>query len=334
MKKIFMYLTVFSSLFMASCSSDDDENVSDKKQAIVSFLKNGNADYWKQIESAIKEECQSMNCEPLIYSVKDDSDLDAQLEEVSRLAELKKTYDIKGVIIAPIYSDANHKVEEALANLVGDQIPVIIIDSPVDEKNSPLKEAIKAYVGTDNRAAGQSLAETVDAKGSSILTARVKESIPALARYEGFCDGIGEELPVWETPRDEDTPESMTEQLAQYPDAQNIVFFNGLLCASVLEACKGKNVYSFDAYKPLFEDLLNEDGCMKGIIAQNTFQMGKQAVQALTDPAAKGNIFIPTIYISRKTIFTDLKSILPFLEYFGIDISSEIPDDGIGKSDC
>lgn len=317
MKKILMSLTMITCLFIASCSSDDDNSSSGKKQAVVTFLKNSSIDYWKQIESAINAECKTKNYQSFVYYVKDDSDIDGQFKAVSGISELQKNYDIKGIILAPIYTDGNHKVEQALANYVGDKIPVIILDSPVDENNNPLKNSIKAYVGTDNYTAGQRMAEAITADSSTIFAARIKNSTPTTARYEGFCKVIGQEVPIWETENDLESPESLTKKLSQYPNAQNLVFFNGNLCISVLEACNGKNVYSFDAYKPLFEDMINNNGCVKGIITQNTFQMGQLAVSAITDPNAKGNIYVTTIYISRETIYSN--AVRPFMEYFGMN---------------
>ena len=302
-------------LFMASCS-DDDNDSSDKKEAVVVYFKNGTMDYWKQMETAIKEECKAKNYEVLVSYVTDDSDIDGQLAEVSKFSEYQKKYDVKGVIIAPIYIDGNHKVEEQLAKFVGSNIPVIVVDSPVDEKNNPLKNAIKAYIGTDNMNAGKNLAETVNAKASTILAARLKNSIPTIARYEGFCEGVGSEVAIWETNYDKATPTEMAELIKQNPDVQNLVFFNGGLCSSVLEACKDMNVYTFDAYKPLFENMLSDNGYVKGIVAQNTFEMGRLAVLAITDSAVKGEILVPTIFISPKTIMTE--EARPFMEYFGM----------------
>ncbi|MDO5447472.1 MAG: substrate-binding domain-containing protein [Prevotellaceae bacterium] len=318
-KKILFCLAMIACLFIASCGNDEENAPAEKKKAIVTYLKNSTIDYWKQIESAINSECEAMNFKSIVYYVDDDSDIDGQYKAVSGIAKLQETYDIKGVIIAPIYTEGNHKVEESLADFIsGTKIPVVIIDSPVDEKNNPLKNYIKAYVGTDNKTAGKSLAEAINVEASTVFAARIKNSTPTTARYEGFCEGIGTSIPIWETLNDNETPAAMTEKLADYANAQNLVFFNGGLCVSVLDACKGKNVYSFDAYKPLVQDMISENGCVKGIITQNTFLMGQKAAFAVIDNATSGNIFVPTIYVTRETVRSN--EFRPFINYFGMSI--------------
>lgn len=62
----------------------------------------------------------------------------------------------------------------------------------------------------------------------------------------------------------------------------------------------------------------NGTGSVRGIVAQNTFEMGRLAVKAISDPNMKGDVFVPVIYISSKTIAS--KEARPFLDYFGIEI--------------
>lgn len=313
-----LFVTIFLCLFLVNSCSRNDDPSSDKPQAIVSFVKNVEGDYWKQIKMAIDAECAAGNCQSIVRDAKDDADIEGQLNDVSTFAELRKTYDIKGVIFAPIYTAVDHRPEQKLAELIGNEIPVIIIDSPVDESCNPLKNVIKAYVGTDNYEAGRLLAEAVNADASTVFAARIKNSIPSSARYDGFCKGIGSKVPIWETLNDLETPENFAQQLAGHPDAENLVFFNGHLCSSVLGACEGRNVYSFDAYKPFLESIKNGTGSVRGIVAQNTFEMGRLAVKAIADPNMKGDVFVPVIYISSKTIAS--KEARPFLDYFGIEI--------------
>lgn len=52
-----LFVTIFLCLFLVNSCSRNDDPSSDKPQAIVSFVKNVEGDYWKQIKMAIDAEC-------------------------------------------------------------------------------------------------------------------------------------------------------------------------------------------------------------------------------------------------------------------------------------
>ncbi len=298
-------------LTFASCGEEEKE----KQDVIVSILKNGSIDYWKQVTKGIEEECASKGLGTVFFYTNTDADLLNQRVLTSGIEKLESDYNIKGVIIAPIFTDNDHSVEQALADYVGSDIPVVVIDSPIDEDDSPLKNIYKAYVGTDNEAAGEELAKKITNKGD-ILVARIEASIPTKARIEGFEKGTDNEIEYWDA-NDSERPSAMEEQLKKYPAINDVVFLNGNLCKSVFNSStlQKKNVYTFDAYEE-FIISLQDGGCIKGIMAQNTFEMGRKAVSSLFDYIKNKNIYIPTIYITKDNLkSSDVK---PFMDYFGL----------------
>lgn len=298
-------------LTFASCGEEEKE----KEDVIVSILKNGSIDYWKQVTKGIEEECASKGLGAKFFYTNTDADLLNQRVLTSGIEKLESDYNIKGVIIAPIFTDNDHSVEQALADYVGSDIPVVVIDSPIDEDDSPLKNIYKAYVGTDNEAAGEELAKKITNK-SDILVARIEASIPTEARIEGFEKGTDNEIEYWDA-NDSERPSAMEEQLEKYPAINDVVFLNGNLCKSVFSSStlQKKNVYTFDAYEE-FIISLQHGGCIKGIMAQNTFEMGRKAVSSLFDYIKNKNIYIPTIYITKDNLkSSDVK---PFMDYFGL----------------
>ena len=304
-------------LSFAGCSKDDKSD-DQKPDAVVAVFKNGSIDYWHQIATTVTSECMRYGAIPIISYVNDDSDVDGQYAIVSGLSELKSYYNIKGVIIAPVYIGDDHRVEQELAKFAGKDIPVVIVDSPIDNSTSPLKDIYRAYVGTDNTEAGRQLAKACGISDvSSILAARVAASTPTGERYKGFCEELHCTVPIWETV-DLDTPENLKAQLAKYPKATNLVFFNGNLCNSVKAAFKGVNVYTFDVYEQFLLDLKNnpQHSSVKGIMAQNTFEMGRKAVEAVFTQPSDKNVYIPTIYITSDNLFSD--EVKPFLDYYNI----------------
>ncbi len=317
-KSIISIVAAMAAVLLTLVGCDKEVSpVNPSQDVVVAIFKNGSIDYWRQIATTVKSECEASGVKPIISYVNDDSDADGQLAVVAGLKELKSYYNIKGVIIAPVFTKDDHRVEKALADFAGNDIPVIIIDSPIDSDASPLKNTYKAYVGTDNAAAGTQLARACGIKdASSILAARVAASIPTKARYNGFCNEIGVTVPIWET-IDLDTPENLKAELAKHPEATNLVFFNGNLCNSVKAAFDGVDVYTFDVYEQFLLDLKNPaTSPIKGIMAQNTFEMGRQAVNAVFSTTAEKNIYTPTIYITSDNLYSS--EVKPFLDYYNI----------------
>lgn len=308
---------VVTVIAFVACGDDETNAPQTKKDAVVAIFKNGNIDYWKQIATTVTTECKRLGVEPIISFIDDDSDAGGQLAAVSLIKNLSEGYNIKGIIAAPVFTATDHRVESKLAEVAGRSIPIIIIDSPVDEASSPLNGIYKAYVGTDNKAAGRLLAQKCGIKDpSAIFTARVAISTPTVDRYSGFCEVMGQELPLWETV-DLDTPENFTAELAKHPNAKDIVFFNGNLCNSVKSAFKDVNVYTFDVYEQFLTDLKNPESSIKGVMAQNTFEMGRQAVNAIFGSVSEKNIYIPTIYITSENL--DADEVKPFFDYYKYD---------------
>lgn len=320
MKKSILSIAIallISFLSFTACDINNEPSDDSKQDAVIAILKNSSIDYWQQIATSITSECGRHGVKPIISFINNDSDIDGQLAIVGGLSKLQNYYNIKGVIIAPVYTEDDHHVEGTLAKFAGHDIPVIIIDSPIDNSSSPLNDVYKAYVGTDNRAAGRQLASIIGSeKASSILAARVKASTPTTERYAGFCEIMKKDIPIWET-ADIESPENLKAQLKTFPQTENLVFFNGNLCNSVKAAFGNLNVYTYDVYEQFLLDLQNPStSSIKGIIAQNTFDMGRRAVAAIFEPVNERNIYIPTIYITSDNLYSD--DVKPFLNYYNI----------------
>lgn len=317
MKKTLFTLTtlILSMVSFCSCSNDDDNIV--KTDAVVAILKNCNVDYWQQIAKNIQSECEKKDMTPIITFNNENADVDGQLANVATLNQLSQKYNIKGIIVAPVFTDSDHRVEEAVAKFAGKSIPVVVVDTPLDEKASPLKDIYKAYVGTDNKQAGEQLASIIGKDAAStILIAKVESSVPSMERYQGFCNIMQQQIPTWET-EDVDTPENLQSQLALHPGVQNLVVFNGSLCNAIVSATTGLNVYTFDVYKEFLLLLQTPAQCsIKGVVAQNTFQMGSRSVQAITEIIQDKNLFVPTIYITADNL--NATEVQPFMEYYNL----------------
>lgn len=305
---------VFTALFIAVASLS--ACTKPKQDAIAVVLKNQNVDYWNQISKAIISECEKNGVKPILTFNNENDDVQGQLANIAGLNDSRSSYNIKGVIVAPVFTAEDHRVEEAIANFAGKDIPVIVVDTPLDEKSSPLKDIYKSFVGTDNKKAGEQLASSIGAgKASTILIAKVESSVPSSERYEGFCGLMQQHIPTWET-RDTDTVEHLKKQLEEHPGVENLVVFNGSLCDSILKGTDGLNVYTFDVYKSFLLNLKDPSGNIQMVVAQDTFEMGRSAVNAILRPNGKKNIFIPTINITRDNL--NSSEVKPYMEYYNI----------------
>lgn len=307
-KSLFMLLTLILMLMFASCS-DTNNNSEDKRSALVCVLRTSTKDYWKQIAYGFEQYCKGKGYTSLIYFTTDEDAYDEQVEIINELH--KQNYDIKGIAIAPCWSAENHQVEQTVADYAKKyQVPVVLVDTPVDEANSPLNGIYRSYVGTDNRTAGEQIGNNLsNVKSENILVVRLASSTVTLDRYEGMCDVKGN-LKVWATTLD-DVVNIETELSDEITD---IVFLNGSLLRPVLNKLEGRNVHVFDVYKE-FLDLFQSNTALNNIIAQNTLEMGKQAANDLITKSTINKLhFIPTINITRENI--NSIEVYPFKYYF------------------
>ncbi len=319
LKSVCLILTAVTLFSGCENGQKDDE----KQEAIVAILKTESNDFWQQVGYSINSTCGEKGIASFTTFTKDEEDVQSQLDAVKEIETIKKDYHVKAIIVAPIFSEKDFEVDMAVAAYAGSEIPVIIIDSPVDAEKSPLKDVYKTYVGTDNAGAGKFLASKLTSvPQSNLLTARFENARSPRLRYEGFCEGIGYEANVWKTDETE-TPSAMSAVFEQNPSVTDVVFFTGKLCESVMSALDGKNVYTFDAHKVFFDSMAN-GGCVKGIVAQNTFEMGRKAVLSAFEQNVAKEIFIPVIYVSADNIAS--AEVKPFIDYFNSEKAEKIAD--------
>ena len=110
---------------------------------------------------------------------------------------------------------------------------------------------------------------------------------------------------------DEDK-EKVEEVLDQY---DTFVFFNGSALAPVFDLLKEneKTIYTFDVYGSTLKELQAGGTYLKGILAQNTFEMGAKAVEAVLNNS-KEDQWISPIYITKDNL--DDPSVKPFLDFY------------------
>lgn len=289
------------SLF-TSCSKDD--NPTPSKGGIALIVKEGNIEYFQQIESSFRSECRKRGLMEEYYCTDSEYAYETQIEAVK---DLEKRYKegLKGIIYVRCKSLDGKTADAEVAALAKElNIPVILLDTPVD-KDSPLAGC--PFIGTDSEASAKMLAEKVtetEMAGFALI------NTPGEERGETFKT-IKQNADIYAMTPDE-IKDKTEEVLDQY---DTFVFFNGSALAPVFDLLKEneKTIYTFDIYEATLKELQAGGTYLKGILAQNTFEMGAKTVEAVLNNS-KEDQWISPIYITKDNL--DDPSVKPFLDFY------------------
>ena len=305
MRKLFWILTVVL-LAATACQREAPDN---DPVGIAMIVKNGQIDYFRQIETSFRDICQQQGLEAYYYSTSSETDYKGQVAAVEELGKLGKSA-LKGIIFSPGYGPNGENAEAEVAALAAERgIPVIILDSHVSA-NGPLASC--PYIGTDNTAAGKAMAEYVSADKVAVFA---MTGSPGIERAEAF-KAVKPGAVIYRV--GDNCNDEVKAVLNDYDD---FVFFNGNDLVSALSTLQaaGKRVYTFDVYGEFLDLLMKGSPCLKGVMAQNTFAMARKAVQAVLAKDQQGEM-VPTFYITTSTL--DADEVQPFLEFY----NKQVPD--------
>ncbi len=313
MKKFFQWMfaaiLICGTMVFTACSGNSDNPVDGETGAsgIAMIVKNGQIDYWRQIEKAFRDVCQEKDYEAHFFATSADN---AYQEQIAAVAELRKlsAKQLKGIIFTPSYGPNGESAEAEVAALAKERgIPVVVLDSPVSA-TSPL--AGYPYVGTDNTAAGKEMAERVKPEKVAVF-AMTKG--PGMERAKAFKE-VMPEATIFEV-----GDECKSEVEAVLDDYDNFVFFNGNDLVGVFDLLEAecKRVYTFDVYEMFLEKLIEGSTYFDGVMAQNTFEMARKAVEAVLTNAKEGEM-VPTYYIHQYNL--DNEKVQPFFDFYGMQL--------------
>ena len=294
-----------ASVFTACSKDDSSVDATTGASSIAMIVKNGEIDYFRQMETAFNSICKEKDYVGYYYSTSSET---AYEEQLSAVAELRKQdlSKLRGIVFVPSYGANGESAEAEVAVLAKELgIPVVIVDSPV-KAGSPL--ASSPYFGTDNTAAGEAMAEKVTADRVAVFA---MINSPGIERAEAF-KALKPNAVVYQV-----ADKCNDEVQAVLDDFDDFVFFNGndLVDALPMLKAAGKRVYTFDAYGEFLDELIAASPCLRGVMAQNTFGMARKAVEAILSNAKKGEM-VPTFYITKDNV--NSSDVQPFLEFYGI----------------
>ena len=309
MKRLFHWvlaaILTCGAVTLTACSTNDNPVDGETgASSIAMIVKNGQIDYWHQIETAFRGICQEQDLQAYYYATSSEN---AYEEQLAAVADLRKLNDkkLKGIIFTPSYGLNGESAEAEVAALARERgIPVVILDSPVSA-TSPLASC--PYFGTDNTAAGQAMADKVMADKVAVFA---MTNSPGMKRAEAF-KALKPEAVIFSVA--DKCNDEVQAALAEYND---FVFFNGndLVDAIPMLKAAGKRVYTFDVYGEFLDELIAGSATLKGIMAQNTFGMTRKAVEAVIANARQGEM-LPAFYITEDNL--NDPDVQPFMQYYG-----------------
>ena len=305
--------TLLTACFGSNDNPVDNVPSTSSTSGIAMIVKSGKIDYFRQIETAFRGICQEKGLEAYYYSTSAETAYQEQVAAVAELRNLSGT-TLKGIIFAPSYGPNGESAEAEVAALAKERgIPVVILDSPV-KATSPL--ASYPYIGTDNTAAGQAMAEKVTADKMAVFATK---NSPGIERAEAFKK-LKPNAVIYEV--GDKATEEVKAVVNEYND---FVFFNGNALVDDLPTLKapGKRVYTFDVYGEFLDELIAYSPYLKGVMAQNTFSMARKAVEAVLANATQGEM-VPTFYITEDNL--NDPAVKPFLEFYNKQAPAVIED--------
>lgn len=272
MNKFFTILLCVCCMLVSSC----DEKKSDN-QSVMVVLKNP-ISYWESVESGVNRACDELNITGDIRWTLADGDSASQIEAITEYKSHLSEYS--GLVIAP----ANKAVCDFLAETLNeDATPLVILDTPSSEE-SDLKYNV--YVGTDNYQAGVDLANKALLENPDIKTQEVYIfRLPNTKSVKERADGIKSVITNATIVVLEENEEKAIEEISTTAASADVVFGANMICLTyVAKAVYEKELPSLDVYGFDDSDYINariEDGTIKGVMVQNSEEMGYMSVKAV-----------------------------------------------------
>jgi ribose transport system substrate-binding protein len=277
------------------------------------FITNGTSDWWNAVEKGMRDGAQEFGAE--VEMRRPDSESAQQIQKIEDVLSLP---DIQGVAISVLEAESPG-IADKMRDLQNAGKVVITIDSDGQ------KGARRAYIGTDNRKAGDvagKVAMTLRPQGGkTAVFVGTAAAANARERREGFFSGAGASFPqaeVFEDRTDHARAQTnVSTAISKYPD---IGVFLGLWSynahfiaeevAKFPELRKKATVLTFDMDELAVEDLAK--GKIDATVCQNPYQMGYLGVRLLKALISKDQKTIDDMLPgSIDTIDTGVRVIVP-----------------------
>jgi ribose transport system substrate-binding protein len=250
------------------------------------FVTNNSSDFWNIAEKGVHKAEKDLGITAVVFRP-----LKMDVAEQQRYIEDILVQDYDGMAVCAINPDSMTPILDRVA----DKMPLVMHDSDAPRSKR------KAFVGTDNVAAGKLAGQTaIDAlKAANITTGKVAMFVGridmqnAIDRKRGIDETLGKQpgieiLPVFLDGADRNKAKKNVEDaLARYPDLVMTVglwSYNGPCMVDAVRAsprAKKPLIVAFDEEQETLKGI--QDGMIFATIVQRPFQFGYQTMKALKD---------------------------------------------------
>jgi ribose transport system substrate-binding protein len=246
------------------------------------FITNGTSDWWNAVEKGMRDGAQEFGAQ--VEMRRPDSESAQQIQKIEDVLSLP---DVQGVAISVLEADSPG-IADKMRDLQHAGKVVIAIDSDGQ------KDARRAYIGTDNRKAGDVAGKVAQALrpqgGKTAVFVGTAAAANARERREGFFAAAGSpfsQIEIFEDRTDHARAQTnVSTAISKYPDVGvflGLWSYNAHFIAEEVakfpELRKKATVVTFDMDELAVEDLAK--GSIDATVCQNPYQMGYLAVRLL-----------------------------------------------------
>jgi ribose transport system substrate-binding protein len=262
-------------------------NRSTKKR--IAVIPKGRAHiFWQSVHAGAVKASREDGIDIIWNGPTGETDFNGQIE----IVEAMINQHVDAICLAPIDRDAMVSVVNRAA---GQNIPVVIWDSPVNTQN------FVSQVATDNYAAGQlaaaRVAQILGGKGEVAIVAVQVGAASTMAREQGFEDAIKKDSPgitiVDKRYGNADFAQSLSvaeNLLTAHPKLAALFASNESSSVGAAQALKSRKssvkLVGFDSSPGLIDGL--KSGLIDALVVQDPFRMGYEAVNAAVDKLKGG----------------------------------------------
>lgn len=288
-------IVIVLALLLSGCGGEGEQ------RQIALIVKGTETEFWQSVYRGAQAAAVEFDVCLTLHGPKVERDGTEQLDTIKQVAATEPDCIL---LAATDYERMAQPVEDTIAA----GIPVVMVDSDANSQKTV------AFVGTDNRELGASLARTLQAQcpeGTIGIMSFVQGTYPAILREESFREAMGEKYHLLETQFcQSDVGEAYIKTLAMLKDCPELTAIAALNAqagegvAMALEQADRSDIrlYAIDCTPNLA--MYMEDGFVSAALLQNPYQMGYYGVAAAVAclDGKETNDHYTDIYVVDKTM--------------------------------
>jgi ribose transport system substrate-binding protein len=246
------------------------------------FVTNSNADWWTAVETGMKDAAKEFGVQAEMRRNEGDP-----AGQIQRLEDVLSLPDVKGVAVSVLEAESPG-IADKMRELQKAGKVVIAIDSDGQ------KDARKAYIGTNNRRAGEvagNVAKTLRPQGGkTVVFVGTASAANAIERREGFFSGAGSsftQAEIFEDGGDKSKAQiNVQTAISKFPDVGTFLglwSYNAHRIAEEVanfpELRKKSTIVTFDLDELAVDDIAKS--YIDATVCQNPYQIGYSGVRLL-----------------------------------------------------